>query len=530
MVFNHAISLAACDMNAAREALVRGDLRAAEAAARSMVADQARAHEGFFLLAMVAAERGEISRALAPLQQALALSPDQPEYRAQYARLLILLHRDQEAASVARAAVDGTPGDARTMDTLGCVLARLGDHAGSLPLFEAAVAQESANLSYRYNLAAACGFNGLTDQARGHYEAILVANPGDARTHYAVSILSRQTATSNHVARLEAALARPALRPAEQVRIGYALAKELEDLGEAHRAFAALTAANTIQKRLSQYDFARDAAIFDAIEAHAAGRSGDTGLAGERPIFIVGMPRTGTTLVDRILSSHPDVGSAGELQAMPLAIKQAAGTTTRTVLDPDTVGAAAAADPARIGTLYLQRAEQHRPVGSARFIDKLPANFLNIGAIAGSLPDATIVCLRRGAMDTVWANYRNLFATASPFYAYSWDLMDTARYYLRFDRLMARWEQLLPGRVLQFSYEDLVDDQEAQTRRLLDHCGLEWDPACLAFHENRSAVATPSAAQVRRTLNRDGIGRWRTHEAGFADVAAFFTSNGIPVS
>ncbi|HUD30763.1 MAG TPA: sulfotransferase [Novosphingobium sp.] len=500
-------------------------------AARALAASPGSEGEGLFLMGVTAAEGGQVAQAAALVGQALAHDPDRAEYLAQYARLLILLRRDGEAAEAARSALAAPGGDARAMDTIGCVLARLGDHEGSVAPFGEAVAREPGNLDYRYNLAAACGFTGRVEEARDHYEAILAADPGEARSHYALSILSRQTRARNHVTRLEAAVVR-AREPLDLLRLRHALAKELEDIGEPGRAFAALAAANAAHKRRSGYDFAQDEAIFDAIEAAFAAGSASAGasLPGDpegAPIFVVGMPRTGTTLVDRILSSHPQVGSAGELQAMPLAIKQAARTPSRTVIDCDTVMAAMDASPGEIGRLYLARAAHHRPAGRPRFVDKLPANFLNVGHIARALPNARIVCLRRGAMDTVWSNFRNLFATQSPYYAYSYDLLDTARYYARFDRLMALWERLFPGRVLSLGYEALVADQEGETRRLLDHCGLDWDPACLAFHENRAAVATPSAAQVRRSLNAEGIARWRTHEAGMAEVRAFFETEGI---
>ncbi|EJL21341.1 sulfotransferase [Novosphingobium sp. AP12] len=498
-------------------------------AARAMAEGRPNEGEGPFLMGIAAAEAGKVGQAVPLVEEALSRDPNNAEYLAQYARLLILLRRDGEAADAARSALEAPGSDARTMDTVGCVLARLGDHEGSIAPFGEAVAREPGNLDYRYNLAAACGFTGRVAEARGHYEVILSADPGEPRTHYALSILSRQTREANHVDRLEAAVA-SARKPQDLVRLRYALAKELEDIGEPRRAFAALSAANADHKRASGYDFAQDAAIFDAIEA-AFGQAPEAGPGNpdDTPIFVVGMPRTGTTLVDRILSSHPEVGSAGELQAMPLAIKQAAGTPSRTVLDPETVSAAMGAEPAEIGRRYLDRAAHHRPAGSPRFVDKLPANFLNVGHIARALPNARIVCLRRGPMDTVWSNFRNLFATQSPYYAYSYDLLDTARYYARFDQLMALWERLFPGRVLQLGYEALVADQQSETRRLLEHCGLSWDPACLAFHENRAAVATPSAAQVRRSLNADGIGRWKTHDAGMAEVRAFFEAEGIAV-
>jgi hypothetical protein len=316
------------------------------------------------------------------------------------------------------------------------------------------------------------------------------------------------------------------------LRIRYALAKELEDLGDAG-AFRHLSAANAEHKQALRYDFAQDAAIFDAIETLFADGTNTLASGPGNPdpasIFVVGMPRTGTTLVDRVLSSHRDVGSAGELQAMPLAVKQLVGTPSRVVVDPATIAASGALDPATIGGTYLARAAHHRPAGTSRFVDKLPANFLYIGQIARALPNARIVCLRRNPMDTVWSNYKNLFASQSAYYAYSYDLMDTARYYARFDALMRLWDRLFPGRVLQLSYEALVADQEGQTRRLLDHCGLDWDEACLSFHENSAAVATPSAAQVRRPLNADAVGKWRLHETALRPVAAWLEAQGIEI-
>jgi len=514
----------------ARAALARGDLTVAAQAAQRLAMERPERAAGFFLLGMAAAEAGQVAKALPMLEQAVARG-GQAEHLAQYARLLILLRRDGEAGRAARDALAAGPDDALTLDTIGCVLARLGDHAASIAPFEGAVAAEPENLSYRYNLAAACGFTGRVEAARDHYEAILRADPGDARVHYALAILSKQTVETNSLARLEAALA-AATKPDDRLRIRYALAKSHEDMGNATDAFAHLSAANSAHKQAIGYDFAADAAIFDAIErlcADGAPKGWGAGLDEPAPIFVTGMPRTGTTLVDRILSSHPQVGSAGELQAMPLAVKQLSGTRSRLVIDPDTIAASAAAAPPAMGQAYMARASHHRPEGKLRFIDKLPANFLYIGHILHALPQAKIICLRRHPMDTVWSNYKNLFASQSAYYAYSYDLMDIARYYARFDRLMALWERLFPGRVLQLSYEALVADQEGETRRLLDHCGLEWDAACLAFHENAAAVATPSAAQVRRPINADAVARWKRHEDALAPVRDWLAGQGIAI-
>ena len=164
-----------------------------------------------------------------------------------------------------------------------------------------------------------------------------------------------------------------------------------------------------------------------------------------------------------------------------------------------------------------------------RFVDKFPGNFHYAGFIARALPEARIVCLRRHPLDTVLANFRNLFAISSRYYDYSYDLMDIARYYARFDRLMAFWREALPGRILEVGYEDLVADQEGRTRALLVHCGLDWDEACLDFHRNTAPVSTPSAAQVRRPIYTDSVARWKTHRDALAPVIAFFEDQGIPI-
>lgn len=368
---------------AARAALARGDLAAAAQAAQRLALEQPGRPAGFFLLGMAAAEAGQVAKALPMLEQAVARGAT-AEHLAQYARLLILLRRDGEAGKAARDALAAGPADALTHDTIGCVLARLGDHAGSLAPFEAAVEAEPANLSYRYNLAAAYGFTGQEAAARAHYEAILAADPGDARVHYALAILSKQTAETHHIPRLETALA-AASRPEDRLRLRYALARTHEDLGDGAAAFAHLSAANAAHKQAIGYDFASDSAIFDGLEhlfADGPPAGWGEGLDDPSPIFIVGMPRTGTTLVDRILSSHPQVGSAGELQAMPLAVKQLAGTASRHVIDPATIAASASADPLAMGRAYMARAAHRRPQGKPHFIDKLPANFLYIGHIA----------------------------------------------------------------------------------------------------------------------------------------------------
>ncbi|WP_353218387.1 sulfotransferase [Sandarakinorhabdus sp.] len=512
----------------ARMALARGDIALLRQHAAAMARSGAHAAEGRFLLGMADAAEGRIAAGLGHLEAAIAAAPT-AEYLAQQAKLLILLRRDRDAASAALAADALGPDDALTHDTLGNVQARLGDHAAAARNFAAASARDPGNMDYRFNLALSLGFLGRADEAAACHERILAAQPANGRVHYALAGLRKATVAHNNIARMTGVLARRP-GPDDDLRIRYALAKEYEDLGDPAAARAHLDAANAAHRQRIGYDAATDAAMFDAIEAvFRSGEGSGVSTSREAPIFITGMPRTGTTLVDRILSSHGQVHSAGELQAMPLAIKLLTGTRTRTVTDPQTITASAALDPQAIAAAYLDRANQHRRSNEGRFIDKLPANFLYIGHIARALPAASIVTLRRNPMDTVWSNYKNLFATTSPYYAYSYDLIDIAHYFVRFDRLMRLWDGLLPGRVLQLGYEELVADQEQQSRRLFAHCGLEWTDAALDFHTNSAAVATPSAAQVRRPIYGDAVARWRAHEQALAPVAAIFAAASITI-
>jgi len=514
---------------AARSALARGDLNATHRFAATLVAENPRDAEGHFLLGIAESGVGRVHAGIQHLGRAVELDP-QGEYRAQLAKLFTLVRQDGHAAATLHDAEQALPADALSRDTMGCVYARLGNHAAALVHFSAAARLDPQNRNFRYNQAVTLNFLGRADEAEAALEALIGLAPGDARAHHLLAGLRKQSPERNHVERLARTHAATG-DGRDRLLLGYALAKELEDICRPDEALDRLCAANAEHRRTLPYAFARDAATFDAIEASwpsvAAAPAVETPL--EAPIFIIGMPRTGTTLVDRILSSHPEVESAGELQAMPLAVKKAAGTRTPTVMDPETIAAAAGSDMGAIGRDFLQRASHHRRDPDLRFIDKFPGNFHYAGFIAQALPAARIVCLRRHPMDTVLSNFRNLFAVGSRYYDYSYDLLDIAAYYARFDRLMALWREALPGRVIEVRYEDLVADQEGETRRLLAHCGLEWSDDCLSFHTNGAPVSTPSAAQVRRPIYRDSVARWKRHSEVLEPMRRFFERSGIHI-
>lgn len=512
-----------------RDLLTSGRIAEALAAAGAALARDPRDVEAGFVAAVALAESGRISDAMQAIGAVVKVAPKNAEYLAQQARILLLARREAEALEAARKAVLAGSGDPLVLDTIGCVFARLGAHDEALPLFEKAVAKAPEVVEFQFNLASTLGFFGRVEEAAAAYEAILAIEPAHGRAHLGLAGLRRKP-KAEEVQRIQAVLA-DVTDPIEEVRLRFAIVQLSEAQGQLSEAFGQLSLGSARLRANLDYQFESDEAVFEAIRRTFAR---DLPLAADSqiedaPIFVVGLPRTGTTLVDRILSSHSQITSAGELQAMPLAVKQLSGTKSRLVLDPSTVEALGGVSAQRLGELYLARARQNAGAREGRFTDKFPLNFLYIGWILQAFPHASVVCLRRGAMDSVWSNYKHLFATGSPYYRWSYDLMDTARYVLLFQRLMAFWRQRFPGRIHEVTYEWLVADQEVETRRMLAHCGLEWDPACLAFHENAAAVATPSAQQVREPINARAVGRWRSYEEHLGEVMEFFTANGIPL-
>ncbi|WP_374609594.1 sulfotransferase [Thermomonas sp.] len=486
-------------------------------------------HGGVHFVAGVAAlQLQRLPEGIRHLQRAVHLSPARADYAAQFARALAMVRLTREALVAADAASAMSPDDPATLDTLGVVYTQANEHAKAIALFEQAARKLPRHATYRFNLGTSHTFLGNLDQAEREYEACLALEPGHGKAHLALAQLRKASTAGNHVARLRGLLddARDA---ASRMYLNLALAKELEDLGDYPRAFDHLVAGKAAGGEGRAYRSERDADLFAAIEQATRAMPHDVeGSSSAEPIFVIGMPRSGTTLVDRILSSHPQVHSAGELQNFGVVLKRASGSRTPELLDVDTVLRSASMAWRQLGDAYVA-STRPATAGKPRFVDKLPHNFLYAGFIARALPNARIVCLRRNPMDTCLGNFRQLFAQSTPYYDYSFDLLDTGRYYVLFDRLMRHWRETLPGRILELDYEALVEDQESATRRLLAHCGLEWDDACMRFNDNAAPVATASAVQVRQPLHRDALQRWKRYQPQLAGLKLLLEGAGIVV-
>jgi tetratricopeptide (TPR) repeat protein len=376
-----------------------------------------------------------------------------------------------------------------------------------------------------YNHATALIALGELERAEAALDRVIALNPADGDAWYNRATLRRQTEQRNHVAGIQAQLARPARTRNDAIALHYALAKELEDLGEPAGSFAALHTGARIRRQVLSYRVEDDldtmrliAQTFDADFFSAAHR----GHADARPLFIVGLPRSGTTLVDRILSSHGDVGSRGEASDLVMAVVQATGSAAN---KQERVQRSAQIDFAALGARYC--AALPPDTRTTRWLDKTPNHFLYLGIVAAALPDARIVHVRRKPMDACYAMYKTLFRMAYPF---SYDLDDVARYWLGYDALMKHWRRVLPpGRLIEIDYEELVDAQEATTRRLLSDLGLDWQDACLHFERNAQPSLTASAAQVRQPIYRSSIDLWRRYAIQLEPLAQRLRAAGVAI-
>jgi tetratricopeptide (TPR) repeat protein len=499
----------------AEAALNRRDFRRAHELCVRILAAQPAHADALFLLAMIAAEHGNFAKALDVVERALALDPSQSEYHAQRGRCLIALHRPRDAFEAARRALELGPRSALTFDTIGVVMTRAGAHAEALEPFRRAVARDARRATYHYNLGAALQFVGDFAAAESALRAALERDREYYRAWSALAQVARAPFSPDEIAELERQLASAGLSDDRELHLRHALAKQLEDAGRYAEAFRHLARGKERKLAMRTQTFDAHRALFEAATRTAPAGSAErvparAGAASAEPIFIVGLPRTGTTLVERILSNHPAVFAAGELENFALELKRATATRSNRVLDAETLEAAAQVDPRALGEAYVA-STRPRTGHTPKFIDKMPLNFFYAGVIHRALPNARIICLRRHPLDACLSNYRQLFATMFAYYDYSYDLLDTGRYYLQFDSLVRRWRETLPG-FTEVRYEDVVEHTEREARRLVDFCGLDWDPKCLEFERNAAPVATASSVQVRRPIYRTAVDRWKKYE------------------
>lgn len=510
----------------ARKQLFSGRLREAHALAQQVLRADPQAHEAVLVMAAIAIEHANAPGGAQLCEVARKAGNDSCWLAVLEARVALLRQDQPRARERALAALARGTDDPHIANQLGVVLSRTGWHDKAVQPFEQAVAGVPKDPDMRYNLAVALQFAGDLERAEREFRTLVELKQTHAKGWLSLVQLAREP-DSEWSARLERLFAEA--RDADsRLTLGHALARLAEDRGEWDASLEWLDRAKQAKLREVSHDRATAEKLADA--AIAAAGSSDIAREPEgdqRPIFIVGMPRSGTTLAERILSSHPKVKSLGELSDFAILLKRQLKTPGPLVLEERLIAAAARADLRDVGAAYLARVEM---LGGAspHYIDKMPFNAFLAAAILKALPGARVICLRRSPFDVLFANYRQLFATGFSYYSYAYDFGDTAHFVAQFERMADALAEALPARrFLPLHYEHMIDDQRGQTERLLEFCGLEWDDACMRFHENAQPVATASAVQVRSPIYSSSKDKWRRYAAGAERAVKEFAAYGI---
>ncbi|MEE8274690.1 MAG: sulfotransferase [Alphaproteobacteria bacterium] len=487
--------------------------RLAEAAAgyERVLAAQPDHAQALHNLGLIAHARGDCAAAAGLIGKAIAAGDAPAAYHANLGA--VLRDRGETEAAVAsyRRALDIDRDLAAAHNGLGGALEDGGRTADAVEAYRRAVALEPDYAEAHNNLGGALAEVGRLADAAAALRRAIALTPGYGEAHYNLSTITTYAAGDAQIALMEEVVSNSETSDDDAMRLSFALARAHDDTGDYARAFACLVEANRLKRR--SIDFSITAAetaaerIIEAFPAALLGRA--EGCDSELPVFIVGMPRSGTTLVEQILASHREVHGAGEL---PEVGRLAAGVARRRPGSAtpflDGVRETSPEGWRELGAAYVAAVGARSP-SARRITDKMPDNHRWVGFIHLMLPKARIVHCTRDARDTCLSCFRSLFPDGQPF---AYDLAELGRYYRLYERLMAHWNAALPGRILELRYEDVVVDLEGEARRLVDFCGLAWDDACLAFHETERPVHTTSAAQVRRPVYGTSVARWRRYE------------------
>lgn len=493
----------------------RGRLVEAAQAYREAIKLKRRFAEAMTNLGNVLKDQGQWDEALDEYKRALKIYPRHAIVLNNVGHVLAHLGQDVLAVSYLRKAIQADPGYADAFVNLGNAL-RNSDEERAIAAFRKALAINPQLPEAYNNLGALLEEQGRFDEARDALLEALRLRPDFGEAHRHLANLERHGEVTDHIRSMQALMESAATSDHDKIHIGFGLGKACEDIGEYARAIEFFNQANRLKRHTFSYSLDSDRRYFEALMAifDAARLAGESsGIEDETPIFIVGMPRSGTSLVEQILASHPRVFGAGELEYLPRALdarcaKFAGGDKIECLQRLSRLGLR------RIGSDYLKQLRAHDR--KARFIvDKLPHNFLHVGLIRLALPRARIVHCLRDPIDTCLSVYKNYFTGYHP---YAYDQQELGGYYRLYRALMAHWQAATGDAFYTIRYEDLIADPAQQIRSLLEYCDLEWDDACLAFHRNKRRVSTASSAQVRRPIYSDSVALWRHYEGGLGEL------------
>ena len=500
---------------AAGDALSDGRLPEAETLLRDRLGVLPEDVSALRMLAELAARVGRNEQALVLLERCLQLAPGFRPARHHYALLLDRSSRHEDALVEIERLLEDDPDNSHLLNLKAVVFGKLGHYRDAIDLYESILAVRPKDPRVWMSLGHALKTEGKTDRAIIAYRRALEINSGFGGAWWSLANLKTVRFDAGDIAAMQAQLLRIDLEDEQRLHIRFALGKALEDIGEYEASFACYVEGNAIRRRQLPYSAGqntsrrRHAQVAYTREFFTK-RSG-IGSDDPSPIFVLGMPRAGSTLVEQILSSHPQVEATMELPDIVGIVRDLRAQLP----DPETTSyhdLLAKLEPGtfrELGERYLQSTRVQRKLGRPFFIDKMPNNFAHVGLIHLILPQAKIIDIRRHPMACCFSNFKQHFARGQSF---SYDLADMGSYYRDYVGLMAHFDHVLPGRVHRVIYEDLVADTERHVRAMLEHCGLEFDERCLRFFENDRPVRTASSEQVRQPIYREGVDYWRHYE------------------
>jgi len=497
--------------SAGREAAQKQDWPTTHACAISILKSKPEDPEGFFLMGLVEKAARRPRRATEAFESVLRIDASRYDAAVELASQYSMSRRNGDVEDLLgryEALLANSP---RYLDMAATVYTEIGLPEKAWPLYEKANELQPDITLFQANLAACAVFVGEIDRARQVYQALLDKDPTHQRNHYQLARLERAS-NSQHIEQMEMVLRESNLPPERNIFLHYALGKEYEDLKQWDTAFDHIKQAGDAAVGVANYDVKDDIAIIDKVidvcNANWLQAGARQAPEDKAPLFIVGLPRTGTTLVERIVASHSKVQSVGETEFMQMNIRMVSELQAVDKMTPAMIESVAAKDISLVREGYLNTI-RYRLKESPIFVDKLPFNVLYLGFIAKAWPDKPIILMKRKPMDACFSMYKQLFTWA---YKYSYSLDTLGCYYIAYERLCEHWRELLGSQLVEIQYEDLVSEQEIQTRRLLDGLGLEFEEACLSFEKNTAPTATASSVQVREKVHTGSVERWKRYE------------------
>lgn len=517
--------------NKARAAIQSRDWEKAYSFANEIVRLEKKNAEGHYLVGLVEKVTKNPAKARRAFKRALELDPDRYDAAVELANQYSIARRNTEAEAVLDKYEKMLNNSPRYLDMAGTVYTDIGLPQKAYPLYKKALGLQPGVDLFKANLASSAVYAGKIEEAQNLYRSLLERFPNHKNNHYNLSRLAKAQ-DDNHIQQMKAVLRASNEPPDRNIFLYYAIAKELEDLEQWDESFEYYKKGGDAVTSVANYDIESDIELIDQIIdvcdeswlADDPDRSGEGG-SGKTPVFIVGLPRTGTTLTERIVSSHSQVESLGETLFVQMMLRRESGVQSVDNMNVDMIEALSLVDMADIAKGYEDMLS-YRLGDEPMFIDKLPFNFMYLGFIAKAWPNARIIHLVRNPMDACFSMYKQVFTWA---YKFSYSLDWLGRYYIAHDRLRRHWQTLLGDRMIEVHYETLVSDPENQTRRLLDRLGLDFEEACLDFDKNRAPSTTASSVQVREKVHSGSVNRWMHFSRQLQPLKEQLESAGIEI-